>query len=54
MENSRFMDIIKRKLQYVDKTYWTVFILLVVIAVIELFSASSTLAFKTGSLLGPV
>ena len=48
------MDIIKRKLQYVDKTYWTVFILLVVIAVIELFSASSTLAFKTGSLLGPV
>ena len=54
MENSRFMDIIKRKLQYVDKTYWTVFILLVVIAVIELFSASSTLAFKSGSLLGPV
>jgi len=48
------MDIIKRKLQYVDKTYWTVFILLVVIAVIELFSASSTLAFKSGSLLGPV
>ena len=48
------MDIVKRKLQYVDKTYWTVFILLVVIAVIELFSASSTLAFKTGSLLGPV
>ncbi len=54
MDNSRFMDIVKRKLQYVDKTYWTVFILLVVIAVIELFSASSTLAFKTGSLLGPV
>ena len=54
MDNSRFRDIVKRKLQYVDKTYWTVFILLVVIAVIELFSASSTLAFKTGSLLGPV
>lgn len=54
MDNSRVLDIIKRKLQYVDKTYWTVFILLVVIAVIELFSASSTLTFKTGSLLGPV
>jgi len=54
MENPRGIDLIKRKLQYIDKTYWTVFILLVVIAVIELFSASSTLAFKTGSLLGPV
>jgi cell division protein FtsW len=54
MENPRGIELIKRKLQYVDKTYWTVFILLVVIAVIELFSASSTLAFKTGSLLGPV
>lgn len=54
MDNPRGIDLIKRKLQYIDKTYWTVFILLVVIAVIELFSASSTLAFKTGSLLGPV
>ena len=54
MEQSNFIDLIKRKLKYVDKTYWTVFILLVVFAVIELFSASSTLAFKTGSLLGPV
>ena len=54
MDNPRGIDLIKRKLQYIDKTYWTVFFLLVVIAVIELFSASSTLAFKTGSLLGPV
>ncbi len=54
MENPRGIELIKRKLQYVDKTYWTVFILLVVFAVIELFSASSTLAFKSGSLLGPV
>lgn len=54
MDKSRVIDIIKSKLQYVDKTYWTVFILLVVFAVLELFSASSTLAFKTGSLLGPV
>ncbi|MBR0309642.1 MAG: FtsW/RodA/SpoVE family cell cycle protein [Paludibacteraceae bacterium] len=50
----RGIDILKRKLQYIDKTYWTVFILLVVFAVIELFSASSTLAFKSGSLLGPL
>lgn len=54
MDRERGLDIIRRKLKYIDKTYWTVFILLVVFAVIELFSASSTLAFKTGSLLGPV
>jgi len=54
MEQSNIIDVIKRKLKYVDKTYWTVFILLVVFAVLELFSASSTLTFKTGSLLGPV
>jgi len=54
MEQPNIIDLIKRKLKYVDKTYWTVFVLLVVFAVLELFSASSTLAFKTGSLLGPV
>ena len=54
MDSERGLDIIKRKLKYIDKTYWTVFILLVVFAVIELFSASSQLTFKTGSLLGPV
>lgn len=53
-EQPNIIDLIRRKLNYVDKTYWTVFILLVVFAVIELFSASSTLAFKSGSLLGPV
>ncbi|MBQ7530364.1 MAG: FtsW/RodA/SpoVE family cell cycle protein [Paludibacteraceae bacterium] len=54
MEHPNIIDFVKRKLKYVDKTYWTVFILLVVFAVIELFSAASTLTFKTGSLLGPV
>ena len=54
MDKERGLGIIRQKLKYIDKTYWTVFILLVVFAVIELFSASSTLAFKTGSLLGPV
>lgn len=54
MEQQNIIELIKGKLKYVDRTYWTVFILLVVFAVIELFSASSTLTFKTGSLLGPV
>lgn len=49
--NTNIIDFVKRKLKYVDKTYWAVFIFLVVFAVLELFSASSTLAFKTGSLL---
>ena len=54
MDKGRGLDLIKQKLKYIDKTYWTVFILLVAFAVLELFSASSTLAFKSGSLLGPV
>lgn len=54
MDKEQGLGIIRKKLKYIDKTYWTVFILLVVFAVIELFSASSTLTFKTGSLLGPV
>lgn len=54
MSSPRGIDIIKQKLKYIDKTYWVVFIFLIVFAVIELFSASSTLAFKSGSLLGPL
>ena len=54
MDTPRGLDLIKSKLKYIDKTYWTVLIVLIFFAVIELFSASSTLAFKTGSLLGPV
>ncbi len=48
------LELIRYKLKYVDKTYWTVFIFLIAFAVLELFSASSTLAFKSGSLLAPV
>ena len=54
IDTERGLGFIKQKLKYIDKTYWVVFIFLVVFAVIELFSASSTLTFKTGSLLGPV
>ena len=54
MDKERGLGLIRQKLKYIDKTYWTVFILLVAFAVLELFSASSTLTFKTGSLFGPV
>ena len=54
MDQPSIIDQIKRKLKYVDKTYWVVLFILVAFAVLELFSASSTLAFRSGSLLGPV
>ena len=54
MDQPSIIDQIKRKLKYVDKTYWVVLVILVAFAVLELFSASSTLAFRSGSLLGPV
>lgn len=41
-------------LQYVDKTFWVLFVILIIVAMIALFSASSTLVYKSGSPLGPV
>lgn len=40
---------------YIDKVYWILFGLLIVVAILALFSASSTLAFeKNSSTLGPI
>jgi len=41
-------------LQYVDKTYWVLFGALVIVAIIALFSAGSTLVYERHSVLGPV
>jgi cell division protein FtsW len=41
-------------LKYIDKTYWVLFITLVIVAVIALFSAGSTLVYEKHSVLGPV
>ena len=41
-------------LKYVDKTYWVLFIALIVVAIIALFSAGSTLVYERHSVLGPV
>ena len=38
----------------IDKTFWGLFILLIVTAIIALFSASSTLVYMHGSALGPI
>lgn len=54
MDQPNGFELIKYKLKFIDKTYWGVFIALVLFAVIELFSASSTKVFITGSFFGPV
>ena len=41
--------------QYIDRPFWTLFIILIVVAIIALFSAGSTLAYDAGnSILSPI
>ncbi|MBQ9144213.1 MAG: FtsW/RodA/SpoVE family cell cycle protein, partial [Paludibacteraceae bacterium] len=51
-------DLKSRLLQqrnYIDKVYWVLFGILIIVAILALFSASSTLAFeKNSSTLGPI
>ncbi|MBO5405002.1 MAG: FtsW/RodA/SpoVE family cell cycle protein [Paludibacteraceae bacterium] len=45
----------RKQMRYIDRTYWVLFIGLIIVAIISLFSASSTLAFKEdGGILGPI
>lgn len=44
----------KLNLQHIDRTYWGLFLALIVVAVIALFSASSTLVYMHHSALGPI
>ena len=45
----------RQQLAYVDKVYWVLFAILIIVAILALFSASSTLAFKhSASTLGPI
>ena len=39
---------------YIDRTFWGMFIALILVAIIALFSASSTLVYQRGSVLGPI
>lgn len=43
-----------RLIQDIDRTFWTQYLILVALAVLTLFSASSTLVFAKGSVLGPI
>lgn len=44
----------KPNLQHIDRTFWGLYIALIVVAVIALFSASSTLVYMHHSALGPI
>ena len=53
---NRIKEYIRQQMQYIDRTYWVLFFALIIVAIIALFSASSTLAFQSdgGSVLGPI
>ena len=44
----------KLKLDNIDRTFWGLYIILIVVAIIALFSASSTLVYTHHSALGPI
>ena len=44
----------KLNLKNIDKSFWVLFLILIGIAIIALFSASSTLVYSRGSVLGPI
>ena len=44
----------KLNFKNIDKTFWGLFIALILVAIIALFSASSTLVYQRGSVLGPI
>ena len=44
----------KLNFKNIDKTFWAIFLLLIIVAVIALFSASSTLVYSNNSVLGPI
>ena len=55
MNISDLKQSIRQQMRYIDRTYWVLFIGLIIWAIIALFSASSTLAFKEeGGILGPI
>ena len=55
MNINDFKTRIRQQFSYVDKVYWVLFAMLIIVAILALFSASSTLAFeKNSSTLGPI
>lgn len=52
--SSSLTDNLQYDRRYIDRTFWVLFIILSVAALIALFSATSTLVYKSGSIFGPV
>ena len=52
--NLNFDIVMKLKTEHIDRTFWGLFIALIVVAIIALFSASSTLVYMHHSALGPI
>ena len=44
----------KFNFNHIDKSFWVLFLILIAVAIIALFSASSTLVYSRGSVLGPI
>lgn len=44
----------KLNIKNIDKTFWIIYGALIIVAIIALFSASSTLVYQRGSVLGPI
>jgi cell division protein FtsW len=42
------------RLEHIDRTFWGLFAALIVVAIIALFSASSTLVYQNQSVMGPI
>ncbi len=55
MNLSEIRNKFSQQRNYIDKVYWVLFGILIIVAILALFSASSTLAFeKNSSTLGPI
>ena len=54
MKLNELIQRIKLQCSYVDRVYWLLFGMLIIVAILALFSASSTLAFEDSSTLSPI
>ena len=54
MKINELINKIKLQYTYVDRVYWSLFGVLIIVAILALFSASSTLAFAGDSTLNPI
>ena len=54
MKIDEFIQKIKLQCTYIDRVYWLLFGVLIIVAILSLFSASSTLAFAGDSTLNPI